>query len=186
MTATESFHEAHAIWKALLDIKFEVADHPVSPRIAWKQACLHLKPLLPAEHQEVFTARSRVKWDTMLIAYVELLGRSNGENIDLMNMATAVRILFRHTTQPPSWQPENIMDIVPLEALGSSRAVYDDECAVERDTFEPALVQQIAGETACSSAVRSESVNCAFIVSTATDSLLFGSFRNGVVINTWH
>lgn len=37
--------------------------------------------------------------------------------------------------QPPSWQPENIMDIVPPEALGSSGAEYDDECAVERNNL---------------------------------------------------
>lgn len=93
--------EAHAIWKALLAIKFEVAERPVSPRMAWKLACLHFRPLLPVEYQEVFSARSRVNWDTMLMTYAHLLGRSNGDNIDLMNVATAVKILFHHTTHPP-------------------------------------------------------------------------------------
>lgn len=93
--------EAHAIWKALLAIKFEVAERPVSPRMAWKLACLHFRPLLPVEYQDVFSARSRVNWDTMLMTYADLLGRSNGDNIDLMNVATAVKILYHHTTHPP-------------------------------------------------------------------------------------
>ncbi len=98
---SESFKDAHAIWEALHAIKFEVAEHPVSPRIAWKQACLHLRPLLPIEHRDVFAARSRPNWDTLLIAYAELVGRSKGDNIDLMNMATAVKVLHRHSTHPP-------------------------------------------------------------------------------------
>lgn len=37
----------------------------------------------------------------MLMAYPELIGRSKGDNILLMSMATAVRILYHHTTHPP-------------------------------------------------------------------------------------
>lgn len=84
-----------------MTIRFEVAEHPVSPRLAWNLACRHLRPLLAVEHQNVFPARLRANWDTMLIAYIELLERSNGEDAALLNMATAVRILYRHTTAPP-------------------------------------------------------------------------------------
>lgn len=41
------------------------------------------------------------KWDTLLLAYVELLGRSEGKNFDLMNVAAAVKILHRYTADPP-------------------------------------------------------------------------------------
>lgn len=98
---TEGPLEAHAIWKALLAIKFEVAERPVSPRMAWKLACLHFRPLVPVEYQDVFSERPQVNWDTMLMTYADLLGRSNGDNIDLMNVATAVKILYHHTTHPP-------------------------------------------------------------------------------------
>lgn len=97
---TEGPPEAHPIWKALRAIQSAVAKRPVSPRMAWKLACLHLGPLLPAEHQDVLSVRPRVNWKTMLIAYMELLGRSNGDNVDLMNVATAVKILYHHTTHP--------------------------------------------------------------------------------------
>lgn len=99
--ATENHSEVHAVWKALLAIKSEVAERPVSPRMAWKLACLHFRPLLPFEHQDVLSSRPRVNWDTISIAYVELLGRSKGINIDLMNVATGVNILYHHTTHPP-------------------------------------------------------------------------------------
>lgn len=35
------------------------------------------------------------------MTYVELLERSNGDNVDLMNVATGVKILYHHTTHPP-------------------------------------------------------------------------------------
>lgn len=69
--------------------------------MAWKMACLYLKPLLPVEHQEVLSARPRVTWDTISMAYVELRGRSKGCDIRLMAVATAVRILYSHTRDPP-------------------------------------------------------------------------------------
>lgn len=97
----QSFLDAHAVWKALFSIRFEVANHRVTPRMAWKQACLHLRPLLPVEHQDVLAANPLAKWDTMLLAYVELLGRSEGDNVALMNVAAAVKILHRYTTIPP-------------------------------------------------------------------------------------
>jgi hypothetical protein len=93
--------EAHAIWNALLSIEFEIAERPVSSRMAWKLACRHFRPLLPVEYQDVLSARARVNWDTLLMTYAELLRRSNGDNIDLMNVATAVKILYHHTTHPP-------------------------------------------------------------------------------------
>ncbi|WP_063899749.1 ATP-dependent helicase [Burkholderia ubonensis] len=37
--------------------------------------------------------------------------------------------------QVPQWQPEGILDIVPPEALGSSKAEYDAESAVERNNL---------------------------------------------------
>ncbi|MGS0895103.1 UvrD-helicase domain-containing protein [Burkholderia stagnalis] len=37
--------------------------------------------------------------------------------------------------QIPQWQPEGILDIVPPEALGSSKAEYDAESAVERNNL---------------------------------------------------
>lgn len=96
----QSFLDAHAIWQALFAIKFKLAVKPAAPRVAWKQACLHLRPLLPVEHRDVFTDNPRAKWDTMLIAYAELLARSNGNDIDLIRMASAAHILYRFTTHP--------------------------------------------------------------------------------------
>lgn len=98
---TDSLSDEHALWRALQVIKFEVGDRPVSPRLAWNLACQHLQPLLPPEHQDVISARTLVTWDTMLTAYARLLGRSNGDNVYLMNVATAVNILYRYTTHPP-------------------------------------------------------------------------------------
>ncbi len=101
VTTEEGAPKAHAVWSALAAIKIEVGDRPVSPRMAWKLACLHFRPLLPVEHQDVLSPRPRVNWDTLLMTYAELLGRSNGDNLDLMNVATAVKILYHHTTHPP-------------------------------------------------------------------------------------
>lgn len=85
----------------MLVIKFDIAERPVLLRMAWKLACAHIRPLLPVEHQDVFSARPRVTWDTVSMTYVTFLGRSNGDDVDLMNVATAVKILYLHTTQPP-------------------------------------------------------------------------------------
>jgi hypothetical protein len=90
-----------AAWHALLAITREVAGQPVTPRIAWNQACRHLRPLLPPEHQDIFAASRRVNWGLLPAAYAQLLGRSNGEIFDLMSAATATEILYRHTTRPP-------------------------------------------------------------------------------------
>lgn len=97
----KSFLEAEDVWEALFAIQLNVAGYPVTPRIAWKQACLHLRPLLPIEHQGVLNVNPRASWETISAAYGELFGLSKGDDIDLINVARAVRILHRHTTDPP-------------------------------------------------------------------------------------
>lgn len=58
-------------------------------------------PLLAAEHQDVFKNRPQPSWDMLEHVYVALLGRSEGVDTDLMNMAVAMQILYRHSTRPP-------------------------------------------------------------------------------------
>ena len=100
VTVEDSLH-SQAVWNALLTIQSEVAELRVSPRMAWKMACLYLRPMLLVEHQDVFTPDPHANWDTMLIAYAELLDRSKGDDIHLINVATAIRIVYQHTTHPP-------------------------------------------------------------------------------------
>lgn len=98
---TVSFLLERSIISALNAIALAADKSPVSPSNAWRFALKHLKPLLSDEHHEVFDGRYGMGWDALSIAYADLASRSMGSDEFLMNMATAVKILYRHTTRPP-------------------------------------------------------------------------------------
>lgn len=89
------------IISALNTIALAAGKSPVSPSNAWRFALKHLKPLLSTEHHAAFDGRYGMGWDALSIAYADLACRSMGRDVFLMDMATAVNVLYRHTTRPP-------------------------------------------------------------------------------------
>lgn len=91
-----------AYLQALLRIAGATSDQPVNPAAAANLLRAHLMPLVPSQHQPLFSlGGGQPSWGCLYGLYAGLAGESGGKDTDLIAAAILVDVVIRHSTRPP-------------------------------------------------------------------------------------
>lgn len=87
--------------EALIAIKNEVQNLSVTPSVALGVMKRYLQPLLPIEHQEVFSNFNKPSWSELYWIYPDIAFRGGKSTGLLADIAVALDIICTYSTNPP-------------------------------------------------------------------------------------